>query len=389
MMSRKKWIIAAFVGGLLTMASAQEGIQSGDTVFKPYVEGEYAYDDNLFQTATGQDDSYWQYVAGAELSHATDALLLGSTAWFSQRFYDQYTQKDVDSWGASGRMRFSTDKSSVTASLGFLQVEDHTSALSGGSEPPGFEGTVGRVFDRSAPNRRRQITDLGLDAAHRLSDDMGLSVAYGFYKADYEDNALPGWYEHSIGSELSFQLTDKTISYLNVEFAAQESDGIAQNGKITTAHLGLKNKLTDKSTVRFGLGVVHYKSNTEEYTLPSFEAEALWQTTEKVAIFVKGRNGFQPMANGQGAQSTIDAGGGVRIQMIDSLALTVSGALDYGKQMDGAEAETLQKIGLIKLDYTSNIGLGLFASAEYATVEEDIGSDYNRFRTSIGARYTF
>jgi len=82
--------------------------------------------------------------------------------------------------------------------------------------------------------------------------------------------------------------------------------------------------------------------------------------------------------------------------MTPALSLVISGILLHEKYLDHTDVdgssekpESLEKIGTVRLNYSLIRGLDLFAKAEYTDAERDLSDDYERFRGSFGAGYTF
>lgn len=384
-----KYIMSVLIAGVAGLACAQEGILIGQMVVRPFVATELTYDDNVFQTADESDDTYWQTSIGTKLSHTTDVLAFDSSVWFSQRRYNEYSQKDADRWGAAGLLSLLSDKSYVTGGLDFRQVEDYDDAPPYGAVPSGFEGTVDQAFDRTVSNQRRRIADASLTAGQQLTDDSSLSLGYAFYLVDYLEGDLDGWYENTFGTEYSYKMTDKTVSFLNAQFALLGGDGAPDNANSATVRVGVKNELTDKSTLRFGVGAVTYSGEGDNYVRPSFEVDVLWQATDKVDVFVKGRNEIQPTIDGTDAQTAMRASSGVRYQLYRQLGFVLSAAVVRDKELGGAESTTLRKIGAFKVDYTPVDGLSVYALVRYTDADQDLADDYVRFRGTIGVGYMF
>ena len=388
-------IVAAMVS-LSTLAGEQEGIKLGGMTFHPFVAGEMMYDDNVFGSVSELEDTYLQYSAGAKLKRETDSFQFDSSAWFSQRFYNEYEQKDGERWGVAGMVRNESDKSFGTLMLNARQVDDHDEVPAYGSVPAGFEGAVDVVFDRTGGDERRRIYDALTGGGYELSDAVSLMGGYKFYAVDYFEggSAFKNWNEHILGAELSFKATDKAVFFLNALGGIQDGDG-APNGEqaeLFTGRVGIKNSLTDKSTARFALGATHYSSYINEYTRPSFEGNLLWAATEKVTFFIKGRNEIQPVGNGTNTKISNRALTGANYSFNQVLSMVLSGGLVYEKSLDTIAGEKPEKtigIGTFRVNVNPVAGLDLFAQIEFSDVQQDVAGDYQRMRSSLGAGYQF
>jgi hypothetical protein len=387
-MKMTRWIMAVMLC-VVTTAFAQNGIRIGDTILHPYVETSAVYDNNVFQNAENLDDAYWEYMGGLRVIHKSDSVAFDSSAWVAQRQYDQYTQKESKRWGAAAVLDVKSDKSSLTTGIDYWKVDEYDDAPRYGSVPTGFEGTVDRAFNRVGSTERRGVANAKIGVGHQLTDDTGLLLGYNYYEMAYSDIAVNDWHEHAVGAEVANRLTDKTFVYVNLQYGLQGGQGAPQDGKTTTFRVGLKNQLTDKSTIRVGIGAVYYESDEESFTEPSFEANALWEPTEKVRLFVDGRNDVQPTQNENGVQLSSRLASGVRYQMLERVGFTLTGAVVHDKAESGAQDETLTSIGSFKVDYTLILGLNLYASVDYMDVDQDAGDGYDRWRGMTGLKYIF
>lgn len=376
-------------------AGEQEGIKVAGMTLQPFVAGEMMYDSNVFGGAGELEDTYLKYSAGAKLKRETDSFLFDSSAWFSQRFYDEYTEKNGDQWGVAGMLRKESDKSFGSMMVNARQVEDFDEVPAYGSVPAGFEGTIDQAFDRTVGDERRRIYDALMGGGYELSDAISLMGGYRFYAVDYFDTGiLKEWQEHLLGGELSFRATDKAVLFLNAQGGIQDGDG-APNGEqaiLFTGRVGIKNALTDKSTARFALGATQYSTDIAEYTAPSFEANVLWSTTEKVTLFVTGRNDVQPMGDGNRIQLSNRALAGVNYTFNQVLSMVLTGGVVYDKSLDtiaGKKPEKTTGIGTFRVNVNPVAGLDLFAQVEFSDVQQNAADDYQRMRGSLGAGYQF
>lgn len=388
MSGQNKIVISIAAIGALASVQAQDGIVLGDMVLTPYVTGEFTYDDNVLNSADKDSDYYMQGTVGAKLSRESDALSLDSSIWYSRRSYDEYSDKDANRWGVAGMGKIKTDKSFLSGMVDFRQVDDYDDAPAFGLIPSGFEGTVDQAFDRTESERRR-LYDASIGGGQQLTDDLQLQAAYKFYAVDYDTDALEDWNENVLGAELAFSMTDKTAAYVDAQYGLQNGDGAPDGATFTTARVGVKNSITEKSTIRVGAGVTHYSTDDDEYTEASYEAVANWLATDSLIMFVSGRNEIQPTGTDDELQLSNRASAGVRLQVTRQLDLVASGSLIYDKELDGDEDESQRKIGTLRADYAAANGLSLFAKVELTDAEEDASDDYDRFRGTLGAGYKF
>lgn len=367
---------------------AQDGVRLNKTVIHPYAEAGITYDDNVFSAADGSGDSFLDYAAGLKLLHETDRLNLDSSAWVAQRKYDQYTEKDAERWGIAGLLNVLSDKSRIYAGFNVRNVDDYDDAPASSQVPDGFAGTVDQAFDRTSSEESRRISDFNAGMDRQVSDDIGFSLGYSFYDVSYDDLADSDWHENAIGTEFSLRLTDKTFSYLNAQYALQSGDALDDDGEATTVRIGLKNQLTDKSTLRAGVGVTRYVMGDEDYTQPSFQLNATWQASKKILLFADGRNEFQPTTAGSSVQMTTRASGGIRYQPVDQLGFVLSGAIIRDKDEETDDKST-QKVGTVRMEYSPIAGLTAYASVQLTSSDADASADYDKVRSSLGLKYMF
>lgn len=375
--------------GLISAAQAQDGIKLGDAVLAPFVRGEMTFDDNVFHGADKKSDSFLQATAGAKLSKETDSMMLDSSAWFSQRKYNKYDEKDATRWGVAGLGKLSSDKSSLTGMVSMRQVEDYDDAPAYGAVPTGFEGTVDKAFDRTSSNVKRTLCDVAIGGSYQLFEEMSVQAAYTLYSVDYDD-ATDGWYENTIGGETRMGLTDKNDLFMNLQFGMQDGDGAPDGAHFTTMRAGVRSSVSDKTMLRLGLGATHYKTDDETFSEPSFEADGTWQATEKVSLFINGRNQIQPVGTGSDVQLVTRAGTGVRYQATEELSLILSGSLVYDKELDDAsEPVHAHQTTTVRANYHAASGLHLFAMMDFTDANSDTSADYERFKATLGAGYKF
>lgn len=395
------WLLCVLSGVIVSSVVAQQdepGIKWGDLTLLPFVSGEMDYDNNVFQGADKADDVYAEYSVGAKLNRETDSFQFDSSLWWSQRFYDTYgAEKDGDRWGLAGMVRQESDKTFGTLLVDVRQVDDYDQAPALGSVPSGFEGTVDSAFDRTGGDKRR-LGDAFVGGGYKISDSMSLSAGYKFYAVDYydDDSVSEGWNENSVGAELSYKATDKAVLYANLQYGLQDGSG-APNGKsadFITARIGMKNTLTDKSTLRFGLGATRYATSEDEYATPSFEVEGLWEATEKVLLFISGRNEIQPTVTGQNSKVASRASSGIRFSASEMISMVASASFVYDRYLDtevttGKKPEDLTSIGTLRLNATPFKGTEIFGQLEFTDTQAESEDDYDRFRGSLGASYQF
>lgn len=377
---------------------AEDGIKVGAMTVHPFVAGEVTYDDNVFQEADGRDDTYYELGIGTRVKRETDSLVFDSSLWLAQRLYTTYgDEKDGLRYGIAGMLRGETDKSFGSAMVNVRQVEDYDMAPAMGSIPAGFEGTVDRAFDRTASSEPRRIVDAMLGGGYDVSDAVNVMLGYKFYVVDYYDNpvGIHGWNEHMVGADLSFKATDKMFAFANVQLGIQDGDG-APNGEaahVAVARLGVKNRLSDKSTARFSVGVMRYETDLDEYTEPSFDANVTWKSSEKITLFINGRNEVQPVGDGTTVQLSTRASAGANYIASRSASMILSGSYIYDKWLDndtsGNKPELNMAIGTFRVNVYPVKQVQLFAQLEYTNAKQDVGDDYDRFRGALGAVYAF
>ncbi len=381
--------------GLVPFAQAQDGIKIGDAVLSPFVGASLTYDDNVFKTADKDPDTFLEYSVGTKLSKKSDSAEFDSSVWFSERKYDSIKEKDDKTrFGAALMGKLTSDKSYLIASAAIREVMDYDAAPAYGVIPKGFEGIVDKGFDRTASDVERRVYDAGLAVGQDFSDVISLSAAYGFYAVDYIEGDLNGWYENAIGAEASVALTDKSDAFLNVQQGFQDGDGVPDGARFTTARLGFKTDVTDRTSFRAGIGAVAYNTDSDEFFKPSFELRGEWRATDKVLFFVDGRNEIQPTGtnnqNSDEVQLSNRLNSGVLYQPMDRLALAATAGYVYDKILEGSGEPTSKEImGAFRASYFMTNGFDFFAQVECGDVKSDRGSDYTRFSSSIGVNYKF
>jgi hypothetical protein len=397
-----RWVCAAVMTTVAGITGAQEeGIKLGGMQFHPFVAGDFVYDSNVFQTDPAQKDVYMDLAAGARLNRKTDTVEFDSSAWFSGRFYDKYTEKDGNRWGLAGLVRGNTDKTFGILLVDARQVDDYNQAPTFGVIPSGFEGTVDLAFDRTAGDQPRRIVDALVAGGYLLSDIISVSGGYKLYGVNYYESSatLESWKEDTLGVEVAGKMSDKAVVFVNGQLGVQTGDGspFGEPAELLTARLGIKNSLTDKSTLRLALGATHYTTDQEEYTEPSFEVNGLWRSTEKIAVFVFGRNEIQPVGDGSNVQLSAQGGAGVNYIVNRVVSMVLSGSLVHNQYLDetllpsGASGKPKNTtfVGTYRLTVKPVKRLELFGQVEATDAKQDAADDYQRLRVSLGTAYVF
>ncbi|MDF7809348.1 hypothetical protein P4E94_18030 [Pontiellaceae bacterium B12219] len=379
----------------------EDGIKLGGMQFHPFVSGEITQDSNVFQTPDAESDVYAEASVGARLKRDTDSIHFDSSAWYSRREYCEYTAKDANRWGLAGVLRSESDKTFGVLLFDGRQVDDYDLAPVFGSVPSGFAGTVDAAFDRTSSSDPRRIFNALAGGGYKLGDKVSVMGGYKFYAVNYYEpgSSLEGWIENALGVEVSSEMTDKAVVFMNGQFGAQSGDG-APYGKeadLLTLRLGIKNNLTDKSTLRLALGATHYVTDKENYFEPSFELSGLWNSTERLTVFVFGRNEVQPVGDGVDVQMTARASTGVNFVLNRAISMVLSGSLVNDRYLDdtllpdGSYGKPVGTtlIGTYRINVTPVKRLDLFGQIEATDAKQDLAGDYTRLRLSAGLGYAF
>lgn len=394
---------AALGVAVVCTAGAQEekGIKLGAMQFHPFVAGDITYDSNVFQTSDVQADVYEELAVGARLNRDTDSFHFDSSAWFSRRFYNEYDSKDGNRWGLAGLLRGESDKTFGLLLFDARQVDDYNQAPVFGSVPSGFEGTVDVAFDRTTGNEPRRIYDFLAGGGYLLGDKVSIMGGYKFYAVDYYEGStnLESWVENTLGLEISGKFSDKVNLFVNGQFGAQNGPGspYGEKAEVVTLRFGAKNNLTDKSTLRIGLGATYYANFVEEFTEPSFELSGLWSATDKITLFIDGRNQVQPVGDGVDVQMSARGSTGINYVLNNMINMVLSGSVVYDRYLDetllsdgsyGApEGTTL--IGTYRINVTPIKRLEVFGQIEATDAQKEISDDYSRLRIAVGLGYAF
>jgi hypothetical protein len=384
------WIQLILCAGMLQVAGGREGILLGDGyLFRPFAGAEIGHDNNVYQTDEPLSDLYWKYSVGAQLKQVSDSVQLYSSAWYERRAFQEYTEKNSNRWGVAGMLRVISDKSYVSLSVDSRLVDELRDAPVHGALPEEVEGVAVERMDRSSSLERRHLDDVKIDFRRTLPDETTLAAGYGFYRVDYDREGLSGWQEHAVGAEYALLGSDKTRPFAEVKVAMQSGDGAPLNGATGVARVGVKNRLTDKSAARIGVGLIYYENQTFEYVGTSVAMDVGWLPTEKLQFGLRLHNDVQPVGNGQDVQLGTRLGVGGRYQFASSWVLSASGTMVYDQTLTGEEATRLQSIGTARMDYFIQAGWNLFSTLEYLDVQQDVEADYDRFRALLGTAYIF
>lgn len=401
---RKAMMLTVLVTGVAAYGAGEAGTGMGEGIkineslaLKPFAEGNITHDSNIQRSKNAESDVFWQYAIGTKLSKETDTIEFDSSVWWSQRMYDKFSDQDADRLGAAAYVRGESDKTFGSVTLDYKQVDDYDQAPAFGSVPTGFEGTLDRLFDRSV-SEKRALMDFSGGFGYKMSDDTSMLLAARYYDVNYDNANILSWSEVAGGLELATRMTDKTAGYADFQVGVLDGDAVETYGDTMryVARIGVKNSLTDKSSLRLGVGVEQFSYGDESETQPSIDAVANWQATEKVGVFAFGRNEIQPTGSNTNLQNSLRSGIGARWAATEKLSCVLSGGIMHNAYItsntpNNDKPSSLLEVVTLRASYNALAGLDVFAAGEFTNADQDsyIGDDYDRFRASLGLLYRF
>lgn len=328
MKSRMIWIIiwmTAVAGKSTPAQAASRGIRIGNSLLHLFAEQNVTFDGNVDESADGPTDMYTQRSIGALWSSNTDTLSLQSSAWLSEQRYEQFTENNSRSWECAGTAQLFSDKSKLTLQGRFLKQDDTDDAASYSSDTSTITEQTDVTFDQTNSSKARSSQTMQVDFLHQISDITSLRTTYGFYQVDYEQMTLDGWYNQSVGSEISQNITSKLAVYTDGQLNIQGGNGAPENGRGYSTHVGFSNLATQKTLFKLGLGFEYYTSKSEQYTEPSVELSAGWLATDKLSFFAICRDSFQPVGTDNLMQWVVYGSLGTAYQISPTTSLTLFG----------------------------------------------------------------
>lgn len=329
--------LAAMLSVCAQEARGQDGIPLGPLVLRPSIDLEAGYDDRATvnrTTGDSTDSFYSQWGIGAQLSNDAARYGLSAEGQYGYRYYTDDSSLDDDFYNL--RAGLASDENPLKWGLS-SSVRKSLSYNTAVNTETG-EGPSDILTDNTSHN---YTAEGNVSYEKNLSDRTALSPYVGatYFFEDFdsdEDDAK--WQTYSVGCELAFLYSEKTLFSLVGDYSLQVGDD--DDGSVVSVAVGTRSRVTDKISwnAEIGYSFVDYDESGSDGGI-LLRSRVLWDMTEKVTTYVFAGHEYQPGYNDGGARSVYRAGYGVNWQISSRWSASGQGLHDYEDAISGDSSD--------------------------------------------------
>ena len=390
-----------------TIAGPGEGVRlSSDTTISPMVEASYSYDSNVYLDSEDElDDFYFDFIAAVTLLKQNNKNSLSLRAWYQLRRYDEYIEKDDDTFQENFDWVYGTRRElQITLNQRYGKVADYEF-----TQPDvharNQEGKAAlRLLETRTRRVERELKDLGLSVAHdtdKLESNLGVNYTSVEFDAETE---LHDWSEAQAGVNFGFRATDKSFATLVALLGQHESDNDSGDALFLKGRIGFRTIPTYKTSIDISLGLEQYDADAAQNqdlsqglsegddldeTVFHYDLTAVWAVTEKLDFQVYGRNEILPTSAFERNTKQVNQGSvGLLFRLTETVHTTLGVSYrsdDYKRPIDDVDAfEELVGAQLRLMYQNKRKFLQLYAKIRYEEFESNIQDEYAQLRATIG-----
>ncbi len=274
-------ILSTWAGSQI-QAQPGSGIRVGEqTVFSPAVNASMNWNNNvnLRRRAVSDggevlDERDSDVFVSAQYSLSfrrwSDQLQSNGRIWYSDRWYDQNTNLDRDTYGASGGLFWANPgaSSDISWNISFQRAVDRTELNEGFIGDTEETEELENVAERVERDEIRSNIRLG----QKLSDTIRGSLSYHFTDIRYNEERFNDRISHLISGQLSYQWTDKTRPYLRAGIGLDDDEGLDGYAEKPFYMVGVSHRATDKLNFDISVGYEEFTRKPLEFR-PTFNEE--------------------------------------------------------------------------------------------------------------------
>ena len=409
---------AAFCG---LMAGAVEdrpvGIRIGNRMtLKPYIALSGAYDTNVDGRRDGAEDFVWTVNPGLGLEYKSESWLLFANAWYQYNALskgDSDYQNEYQSYGEDLTFRW-TDALPDEAGWAVMFSEKYQMV----NDLADFQG--GNLYHY---NRDRQEFKGALAIQRRFGRGWHADLNGSYYWLDYDTGnkqnsslGLYGWERWLVGGEVGYAASKWTDILIAGSYQGYDQDNRNNNyyynqgysresgSKGVTLQGGIGSFATDRITYRVLGGWSRYKMKSTDKTSNGFTytVSGNWAISDTWKTMILANSYYQPNEREYACSTRVDElSWGIAHAMVEN---KLNATFDIAYRREGREMEGVASYDYdidvfnfrLGLTYIVNQYLQLFGNAEFRksineTEESTYGEiyDYDRFRLSLGLRFTY
>jgi hypothetical protein len=404
MSSFKKTIAVALCIPIIAgvaIAEPGQGIKIDNLTISPFMDLTARYDSNVYQSdKDAKDDYIGEGDIGVAVQNQTDMLDLGGRLWGQLRRYNDATEKDADDWGASAGILAGEKEMLAVALYGkYAKLEDFD-RTPGSVDRMDLQEVALELTGDPSERAKRELFEVDAGVGKQLTDKVDADLAYSFFDVNYDESGYYNWKEHRGNLTGGYKVTDKTTALLTGVIGQQDSDGLKDKSDLGIVRLGLKQQLTDKTSVRVEGGYEHYSSGAEgadEKNIFNYMVNGAWQATDKITLKLTGKNGIVPAslyANNTKEVTSLALGGYYRL--IETVQLGLSGSFSEDKYdrdvtvgTETKEDKTKRYGGQFRVDYIPAADFyNVFASVSFTDADSTI-EDYEQWKAALGLQLRY
>lgn len=402
---------AAFAGFAEQM-DRPSGLKFGERLtLKPYVSVGATYDSNAEAKDGGSEDVLWQVNPGFGLEYRSEqwSVVLNGYYQFQAHTKSTQNQRDNHSWGENLTLNW-TD--SLPNERGW------TVSLSESFRVMNELDDISDASGNSWSQDRQEFTISGV-VQRRITDRFHASVQGSYYWLDYMNSAskgssLFGWDRWMVGGEVGYALSPWTDLLLVGSYQrynqGNRGDGKSEGYRNTSAGSdgvtvqgGFGTYATERISYRVLGGWTNYSydkggKNSSGF---SYSVSGNWTITETWKSSLLASSMYQPTEREFGSSQRVDMiSWGIAHSMIRG---KLNGTFDVAYRRETREYSASQSYDYdldfltfrLGLNYTLNRFAALYSSLEYrkSMSDKDEGRgaayDYDRFRATVGVRFTY
>jgi hypothetical protein len=364
-----------FLPGLL-QAKPITGLELGRMRVSPWAELQATHDSNVGLTETDELSDYSVSAKiGVEAVQKSDKLLFVGQLWGLSQSYDKLSAEDHEDFG----QLLNIDLGSREYLQGKLRQEyldlDNLDPVTGSIE-----------------GRKRGAISAGVGRA--FGEKIEIDLMAGYTSLDYDAPWLFDWEEQRLDLRAGYNLTDKSMLFLDGIIGNQESDANVNDADYFTTHLGYAIRGTEKLNASIGVGFTEFDADSD-FSIFSYDAQVNWMPSEKIFFSAALRDYIQPAIQNQENYivfTDLAFIGEWRITQSYSVSLTqyfVNNDYEEDVEVDGvALAREEDRVGTrARASYISSAEfLEIYVQGEFENRDSTLsGGDYDRTLFSVGA----
>ncbi|MCC5843116.1 MAG: outer membrane beta-barrel protein [Verrucomicrobia bacterium] len=408
----------------LACAQPGSGIRIGEqTVITPEVSASVNYNDNvnLRRRALSEggevlnnndSDRFLNTQVSLAFRHWTDQTQWNARAWYGERRYDEQSNLDRDTYGASAGLFWVSPAATrdLSWNASFQRAVDRTE-LTGVAVDTESSEELDNVSERVERDEIRSSLALG----QQLTTSVRGTASYSLTDIEYKEEQFNNRTSHLFTGELSYQFSDKTSPYFRVGLGLDDDEGLDGNAERPFYLAGIRYRPTDKLFIDVAVGYETYtrtplvfEPNFEEQRMErvpgdelknsglKYTANIRYAATTKTRVTLSARNGFSAgSSQGSSSREETALSAALSHQTTSQLSQRISISWredDYLTPLtvQGEDVNELKETlwYQYRLDYqTVRPWLSLFANLSYEDGSSRIpGDNYTEMQITAGAR---